>query len=58
VQVVISSGFARLDNAVLAWATRDRHTPGTVNGRPRLYCGLKMEQEFELPEAMIGQTAR
>jgi TonB family protein len=58
VQVVISSGFARLDNAVLAWATRDRHTPGTVNGRARLYCGMKMEQEFDLPEAAIGLTAR
>jgi TonB family protein len=58
VLVVISSGYARLDNAVLAWAARDRHTPGTVNGRPRLYCGMQMEQEFDLPEATIGQTAR
>lgn len=58
VLVVISSGYARLDNAVLAWATRDRHTPGTVNGRARLYCGLKIEQELDLPEATIGQTAR
>jgi protein TonB len=58
VLIVISSGYARLDNAVLAWAARDRHTPGTVNGRPRLYCGMKIEQEFELPEATIGQTAR
>jgi len=58
VLVVISSGYARLDNAVLAWATRDRHTPGTVNGRPRLYCGMQMEQELDLPEATIGQTAR
>ena len=57
VLVVISSGYARLDNAVLAWATRDRHTPGTVNGRARLYCGIKMEQEFDLPEAAIGQAA-
>jgi TonB family protein len=58
VLVVISSGYARLDNAVLAWAARDRHTPGTVNGRARLYCGMKMEQEFDLPEATIGQSAR
>ena len=58
VQVVISSGYARLDNAVLAWAARDRHTPGTVNGRARLYCGLKIEQELDLPEATIGQSAR
>lgn len=58
VQVVISSGFARLDNAVLAWAARDRHTPGTVNGRARLYCGMKIEQELDLPEATIGQSAR
>jgi TonB family protein len=56
-QVVISSGYARLDNAVLAWAARDRHTAGTVNGRARLYCGLKVEQEFDLPEATIGQSA-
>ena len=58
VLVVISSGYARLDNAVLAWAARDRHTPGTVNGRARLYCGMKMEQELDLPEAAIGQSAR
>ncbi len=58
VLVAGSSGFARLDNAVLAWAARDRHTPGAVNGRPRLYCGLKMEQEFNLPEAAIGQSAK
>lgn len=58
VLVVISSGYARLDNAVLGWAARDRHTPGTVNGRPRLYCGMRLEQEFELPEATVGQTAR
>jgi periplasmic protein TonB len=58
VLVVISSGYARLDNAVLGWAARDRHTPGAVNGRPRLYCGMQLEQEFDLPEAAIGQTAR
>jgi TonB family protein len=57
VQVVISSGYARLDNAVLAWAARDRHTAGTVNGRPRLYCGIKIEQELDLPEAGINHTA-
>jgi len=45
-QVLISSGYARLDNAVLAWVSRDRHTPGTVNGRARLYCGLVVEEEF------------
>lgn len=58
VQVLISSGYARLDNAVLAWAARDRHTAGMVNGRARLYCGLVAEQEFNLPEAAIGRSAR
>jgi periplasmic protein TonB len=57
VQVIISSGFARLDNAILAWATRDRHTAGTVNGRPRLYCGLHEEHEFEIELAVDGGPA-
>jgi protein TonB len=48
VQVIISSGYARLDNAILAWAARDRHTAGTVNGSPRLYCGMHEEHEFEI----------
>jgi periplasmic protein TonB len=48
VQVVVSSGFARLDNAMLAWAATDRHRPGTVDGQPRRYCGLTIEQEFEI----------
>ena len=47
-QVVTSSGFARLDNSVLVWATRDRHTPGTINGQPRRYCGLHFEHEFAI----------
>jgi len=47
-QVVTSSGFARLDNSVLVWATRDRHTPGTINGQARRYCGLHFEHEFEI----------
>ena len=57
VQVIISSGFARLDNAILAWATRDRHTPGAVNGRPRLYCGMHEEHEFEIERATDGGPA-
>ncbi|MEQ1609488.1 MAG: TonB family protein [Hyphomonadaceae bacterium] len=48
VQVTISSGYARLDNSVLAWAARDRHTPATVNGRPRRFCGLVAKQDFKL----------
>jgi protein TonB len=48
VQIVVSSGFARLDNAMLAWAATDRHRPGTVNGQPRRYCGLTIEQQFEI----------
>jgi TonB family protein len=47
-QIVSSSGFARLDNAVLAWLQADRYTPGTINGAARLYCGLHLEREFEL----------
>jgi protein TonB len=47
VQVVVSSGYARLDNAVLGWAATDRHRPGTVNGQPRRYCGLTIERLFE-----------
>jgi periplasmic protein TonB len=50
VQVIISSGFARLDNAILVWAARENHTPGTVNGRPRRFCGLSLEQEFDYME--------
>lgn len=50
VQVVSSSGFARLDNSILAWAARDRHTPGMINGQPRRYCGLKFEHEFEIAD--------
>jgi periplasmic protein TonB len=50
VQVIVSSGYARLDNAILLWATRETHTPGTVNGRARRYCGLSLEQEFEWME--------
>jgi protein TonB len=50
VQVIVSSGFARLDNAILAWATRETHTPGTVNGAARRYCGLSLEQEFDYME--------
>jgi TonB family protein len=56
VLVVISSGYARIDNAVLAWAARDRHTAGTVNGRARLYCGLVAEQSFEV-EAKADSSA-
>jgi protein TonB len=47
-QIVSSSGFARLDNAVLAWLQSDRYTPGTINGASRRYCGLHSEHEFEL----------
>jgi protein TonB len=50
VQVVVSSGYARLDNAILAWASRETHSPGTVNGRPRHFCGLSLEQEFDWME--------
>ncbi len=49
-QVLMSSGYARLDNAVLAWVARDRHTAGTVNGRPRRYCGMVAEQTREARE--------
>lgn len=48
VQVVVSSGYARLDNAMLAWAATDRHRPGAVNGQPRRYCGLTIERSFEI----------
>ena len=48
VQVVVSSGYARLDNAVLGWASTDRHRPGAVNGQPRRYCGLTIERTFEI----------
>lgn len=48
VQVTISSGYARLDNAMLAWAGSDRHTPATVNGRPSRFCGLIAKQDFKL----------
>lgn len=57
VQVIVSSGFARLDNAILVWATRESHTPGTVNGRARRYCGLSLEQEFDYPEEGNGPPA-
>jgi protein TonB len=50
VQVIVSSGYARLDNATLAWAAREAHTPGAVNGLARRYCGLSLEQEFEWME--------
>jgi TonB family protein len=56
VQVVVSSGFARLDNAMLAWAATDRHRPGTVDGQPRRYCGLTLEQEFEIGAAPSEQA--
>jgi protein TonB len=57
VQVVVSSGFARLDNAVLAWAATDRHRPGTVNGQPRRYCGLTIDRSFEVEREPVGQAA-
>jgi protein TonB len=47
-QIVSSSGFARLDNAVLGWLQGDRYTPGTINGAARRYCGLHLEREFEV----------
>jgi periplasmic protein TonB len=50
VQVIVSSGYARLDNAILAWASREAHSPGTVNGSPRRFCGLSLEQKFEWME--------
>jgi TonB family protein len=55
VQVIVSSGYARLDNSILAWAARETHSPGTVNGRARRYCGLSLEQEFDWMEE--GGTA-
>ncbi len=58
VLVISSSGFARLDNAVLAWADRDRHTPGTVNGKPSLFCGLHAEHEFTIDRETDGGPAR
>ncbi len=57
VQVVISSGFARLDNAMLAWAATDRHRPGIVNGQPRRYCGLTIEQEFQIEPERVDEAA-
>lgn len=56
VQVVVSSGYARLDNAVLGWAATDRHRPGMVNGQPRRYCGLSIERSFEI-DAEISKRA-
>jgi protein TonB len=47
-QIVSSSGFARLDNAVLGWLQGDRYAPGTINGAARRYCGLHVEREFEV----------
>lgn len=49
IQIAVSSGFARLDNAVLAWAARERYAPGSVNGRARLFCGLTSTLEFDAP---------
>lgn len=57
VQVVISSGYARLDNAMLAWAATDRHRPGSVNGLPRRFCGLTIERAFEIERAPEAQAA-
>jgi TonB family protein len=57
VQVLISSGYARLDNSVLVWATRDRHTPGMVNGRPHRYCGVSHEQSFQYAEEAAVRIA-
>lgn len=57
VQIVVSSGYARLDNAILAWAATDRHRPGTVNGQPRRYCGLTIERSFEIDAAALEQAA-
>lgn len=49
IQIAVSSGYARLDNAVLAWAARERYAPGSVNGRARLFCGLASTLDFEAP---------
>jgi len=57
VQVVVSSGYARLDNAMLGWAATDRHRPGTVNGQPRRYCGLTIDQEFEPEVERLDRAA-
>ena len=57
-QVVSSSGFARLDNAVLAWLQADRYAPGTINGAARRYCGLHIERAFELEREQPEHAAR
>ncbi len=49
VQIAVSSGYARLDNAVLAWAARERYAAGSVNGRARLFCGLTSTLELDAP---------
>jgi periplasmic protein TonB len=56
VQVVRSSGFARLDNAVLLWASRETHTPGAVNGRGHRYCGLSLEEAFDYKDEAGGEA--
>lgn len=55
-QVLVSSGYARLDNAALAWAARERHTAGTVNGRARRYCGLVAEEEFRAKDEAVNSA--
>lgn len=47
-QIVSSSGYARLDNAVLVWLQGDRYTPGAIDGAAHRYCGLHLEREFEV----------
>jgi TonB family protein len=56
-QVVSSSGYARLDNAALGWIQGARYAPGTINGAARRYCGMHIEQEFELLEDEVEAAA-
>jgi protein TonB len=57
-QVVSSSGFARLDNAVLVWLQGDRYRPGSINGAARRYCGMHVERDFHLEREQPEHAAQ
>jgi protein TonB len=47
--VSASSGFARLDQAALAWIKHERFKPGTENGQPADVCNHTLSYEWKLP---------
>ncbi|MEP7210568.1 MAG: energy transducer TonB [Alphaproteobacteria bacterium] len=48
IKLAHSSGFARLDEATIAWARTARFNPATINGDPVNVCGYALEYAWKL----------